>query len=102
MDSQTEKDILRRLTIVENEIKTLEEKIIQCGINDATITAELQSLRNDFNSLKADVLMTIKDHTDRTWKLIERSWKMIVVLISVIILMVGVKIGPEILKLLSP
>lgn len=101
MENQMRNDILRRLTAVETRIEKLENQIVQYGIVDATLTAELKSLKTDFTNLKAEVLEVIKNQTEKIWDLIYKSWKLIMLLVTIIIALVGVKLAPEILKAIT-
>lgn len=92
MDEQ----VRERFIKVENRMDKMEEELKAQGKTDVAVLEQMKALRNDYASLKADVLLTVKEHTDRTWKLINTTFKVIMVLISIIVAFAGLKLGPEI------
>jgi hypothetical protein len=98
--SEVADDVLHRVHAIEERMDKIEDKLIKQGEADVEMKSDMKAMRNEFNGLKSDVLMTVKDHTDKTWNLINRSWKIIMVLIAIIVLFSGVKMGPEIIKAL--
>lgn len=98
--SEVAGDVLRRVNNIEERMDKMEEKLIVQMETDVEMKADMKAMRTEFTGLKNDVLMTVKDHTDKTWALINRSWKVIMILIAIIVLFSGVKMGPEIIKAL--
>lgn len=98
--SEVAGDVLHRVHAIEERMDKIEDKLIKQGETDVEMKSDLKAMRNEFNGLKSDVLMTVKEHTDKTWNLINRSWKIIMVLIAIIVLFSGIKMGPEIIKAL--
>lgn len=97
---EEDNNVIRRIEKIEVKMERMEEELNRQGRTDAVMHAEFKSLREDFNSLKSDVLLTIKENTDRTWNLINKCLRIIMVLISVVVAVAGIKLGPEILKAL--
>lgn len=93
-------DVLRRVRALEYRVTDLEKKATSREVCDAETKIEIKNLSNEFASLKTDVLSTVKDHTDKTWGLINRGIKVIIALIIVILVVVGIKVGPDLIKLL--
>jgi septal ring factor EnvC (AmiA/AmiB activator) len=96
-----QQDLIRRIDTLEKKVTELEDKVNQQEIVDAEIKGEIKSLSREFESVKTEVLQLVKDHTDRTWKLVDKSWKIIVTLVSIILVVAGVKISPDLLRMLK-
>jgi len=92
------KDVLRRLKAIEDRLTVLEKEVSEHGKTDITVSAEIKSLQKEFDTLRIDVLDTVKGHTDKTWKLIDRMLKIIVGLIIATLVIAGVARGPEVVK----
>lgn len=93
-------ELVRRVSSVEDRIEKLEGKVKKMNVVDVEVKSDIKSLRAEFSNVKNDVLATLQDHNEKTWKLMDKLGKIIVVLLIVILLLVGIKIAPEILKLL--
>lgn len=94
-------DVLRRVRALEYQVVDLNKKMQAGEVCDAETKADIKNLSKDFESLKVDILGTVREHTDKTWKLIDKGLKIIIVLVIFILAIVGVKVGPEILKFLG-
>lgn len=94
-------DILRRLQDMEKRIGLMEDEMKSQAIADIKIITNFESIKEEFDRLRTDILCTIKGHTDNTWKLIHRGVYAIGFLIVVILALVGIKIGPELLNILK-
>ena len=98
--NEQHEDVLRRLNTIEKKLYSIEREIISQDKTDIVISGDLKALREDFISLRADVLTTLKSYTERTWQLVDNSVKLIVVLVVLVVaLTTGLKFGPELLKL---
>jgi len=93
-------ELVRRVSSVEDRIEKLEGKVEKMNVVDVEVKSDIKGLRAEFSNVKNDVLATLQDHNEKTWKLMDKLGKIIVVLLIVILLLVGIKIAPEILKLL--
>ena len=93
-------ELVRRVSSVEDRIEKLEGKVKKMNVVDVEVKSDIKSLRTEFSNVKNDVLATLQDHNEKTWKLMDKLGKIIVVLLIAILLLVGIKIAPEILKLL--
>ena len=93
-------ELVRRVSSVEDRIEKLEGKVEKMNVVDVEVKSDIKSLRAEFSNVKNDVLATLQDHNEKTWKLMDKLGKIIVILLIVILLLVGVKITPEIIKLL--
>lgn len=91
-------DVLHRVQTIEERMDKIEDKIVLHGEANVSIQGDLRAMRNEFTDLKSDVLKTVKEQTDRTWMLIDRGGKVILILITIIVIFSGTKLGPEILK----
>ncbi|MCK9444982.1 MAG: hypothetical protein M0Q14_10710 [Tissierellaceae bacterium] len=94
-------DMLRRIQDMETRINNLEKEMNNQAIADAKIITSFESIKEEFDRLREDVLCTIKGHTDNIWKLIHRGIYAIGFLILVILALVGIKIGPELINILK-
>lgn len=93
-------ELVRRVSSVEDRIEKLEGKVEKMNVVDVEVKSDIKSLKAEFSNVKNDVLATLQDHNEKTWKLMDKLGKIIVILLIVILLLVGVKITPEIIKLL--
>ena len=93
-------ELVRRVSNVEDRIEKLEGKVEKINVVDVGVKSDIKSLKTEFSNVKNDVLATLQDHNEKTWKLTDKLGKIIVVLLIAILLLVGIKIAPEILKLL--
>ena len=93
-------ELVRRVSSVEDRIEKLEGKVEKMNVVDVEVKSDIKSLKAEFSNVKNDVLATLQDHNEKTWKLMDKLGKIIVILLIVILLLVGVKIAPEIIKLL--
>lgn len=93
-------DVLRRLEKIEGRLDQIDRVINEQGKTDAVMDSEFKALRNEFASLKSEVVITIKDHTERTWELMHKCFRVIMVLISIIVAFAGIKLGPDIIQAL--
>lgn len=94
-------EAIRRIEGVEKRLDKIEQEITEQSKTDLMLKSELQAVRSEFFSMKEDVLSTIRDHTNKTWSLIEKGGKIIMWLIIVIVALAGLKLGPEIIKSLT-
>lgn len=94
-------EAIRRIEGVEKRLDKIEQEITEQSKTDLMLKSELQAVRSEFFSMKEDVLSTIRDHTNKTWSLIEKGGKIIIWLIIVIVALAGLKLGPEIIKSLT-
>ena len=93
-------ELVQRVSSVEVRIEKLEGKVEKMNVVDMEVKSDIKSLRTEFSNVKNDVLATLQDHNEKTWKLMDKLGKIIVVLLIVILALVGIKIAPEIMKLL--
>jgi len=93
-------ELVRRVSNVEDRIEKLEGKVEKLNAVDVEVKSDIKSLKTEFSNVKNDVLATLQGHNEKTWKLMDKLGKIIVVLLIAILLLVGIKIAPEILKLL--
>ena len=97
-------EVLRRVDRIETRVDNIERTLESMALKDEAHTAtayEVKALKKEVSQLKEEILVTIKDHTDRTWQLIQAGQKLIIALIIAILLIVGIKIGPDILGILG-
>lgn len=94
-------NILDRLKKVEDKVEILEKQVAEQDKQDTKITMEIAGLKKEFNVLREDIMETIKSYTDNTWDLINKTIKVIAFLIIAILVVVGIKLGPEVIGLLS-
>ena len=92
-------DVLRRIKCVEDRLTKLEDRVNTQEVVDMEVRGEIVALHKEFTNLKIDVISTLKDHTDRTWGLMNKMGKVIIILIIIITIFAGIRLGPEILKL---
>ena len=96
--------ILRRVDRIEARVENIEKTISAFAENDKVHTAtayEVKALKKEVGQLKEEILVTIKEHTDKTWELINSEQKFIKILIFIILVMTGVRLGPDILSFLG-
>ena len=93
-------ELVRRVSSVEDRIEKLEGKVEKMNVVDVGVKSDIKSLRTEFSNVKNDVLTTLQDHNEKTWKLMDKLGKIVVVLLIAILALVGIKIAPEIMKLL--
>lgn len=97
--NEQHEDVLRRLDIIERRIYKAEKAIAEQDKADLQVSMEMHALRQDFISLRGDVLETLKTYTERTWQLVDGSVKLIVILVILVVaITTGLKFGPELLK----
>lgn len=89
----------RRVTGLEDKVSRIDDKLVTETLNKVELQQDIKHLKDEFANLKADVLSSIKGYTDNTWKLMDKQWKVIIMLIIVLIALVGVRFGPEIIKM---
>lgn len=92
---------LNSLKKVEDRLEQLEKAMHEKDVAAAITEQQIQGLKQDFADLKCDVLTALKLQNERTFGLIEKGIKIIIGLIVFIMLLSGVKIMPELLKLLG-
>lgn len=98
--SEVAGDMMYRINFLSDRLDKIEAQMTNTHECNIALRSEVRAMREEFSSLKTDVLITVQDHTDKTWKLINNAWRIITVLIGIIILFSGVKMGPELLKAL--
>lgn len=101
MNDQAMNDIKYRVENLEKEVKRMNDTISDHGIVDATMAANFKSLETQFIDIKQDVISTLNQHSQRTWDLINKGIKVICVLVGIVCTLAGVKLLPEIIKLLG-
>lgn len=90
-------DILRRLKCVEERLDKVEDRVSAQEVVDVGIKTDVKAMRNEFSLLRDDVLKVVSNHTDETWKLMNKGLKLIIVLIIVIVSLAGIKMLPELI-----
>lgn len=92
-------NILRRIDTLENQLGLIEVQLNNKDVKDSVLQEKFLSLEYQFTSMKTEVITTLNLHAEKTWSLIYKGMKIIIILVSIVCLMAGVKVLPEILKL---
>lgn len=97
-------DVSRRIGCIEEDVKELKIAVQNIKLenkNFDTIELKIDNVEEGFKSLKKELTQIVSANTEKTWQLIYKGVKIIIALVVCIIVLSGVKLTPEILKLLS-
>lgn len=94
-------ELSQKVAKLEGEVVEIHKKLNEQGITDVKITENIKALESQVINIKQDVIKTLDDHSKKTWELIDKGIKVICVLVSVISIMAGVKLLPDIFKILG-
>lgn len=90
-----------KLKSMEKSIAVLNKEMHEREKVDIVVQAELENLSESLNSFKTEMTGIMLKQNERIWGLIKTGAITIIVLIVCILAIVGVKVTPEILKLLG-
>ena len=99
-DCVLHEDVLRRLGWLEVKVEDLERCTSVQAVVDAEIARDIKALSSEVKILRTETLATIKEHTEQIWNLINRGVKIIIGLVVIITVLAGVRVGPDIIKML--
>lgn len=105
-------DVLRRVEKIEEDNKEkfrqIEEAInglVTCGaerdVRIEGIKGLVQSIDSKLLDFKSEVVSIVSENTKNTWGLINHSIKIIMVLVLIIVTFSGVKMYPELFKIIG-
>lgn len=95
------RELSQKVSRLEKQVDEIKKTVDQHGITDVKLEQKLQGLEHQVLSIKQDVITTLNEHSQKTWELINKGIKVICVLVAVICLMAGVKLLPDIFKVLG-
>ena len=93
--------IWEKLKSMEKSIRVLEREMHEREKVDIVVQNELNNLNESLNSFKTEMSGIMLKQNERVWALIKSFTIVIIVLILFILAVVGVEIGPQVLKLLG-
>ncbi len=97
-------DVARRIMCIEEDVKELRDAVQDIRLehkNFDTIDLKIDNVEKGFSNLREELTQIISVNTDRTWQLIYKGVKVIIALVACIIILAGVKLTPEIMKLFT-
>lgn len=100
MDSQYH-TLSEKVSTLEKQVNEIKTTLNKHDANDIRLEEKLQGLEHQVESIKHDVITTLNEHSQQTWQLIHQGIRVICILVGVICAMAGVKLLPEIFKLLG-
>lgn len=95
------KELSQKVERLEKQVYEIKTTLEKQGIADVRLEEKLRGLEHQVISIKQDVISTLNEHSAKTWDLINKGIKVICILVGIICLMAGVKLLPDILKLLG-
>lgn len=90
-----------KLKSMEKSIRVLEQEMHEREKVDIVVQNELNNLNESLNSFKTEMSGIMLKQNERVWGLIKSFTIVIIILILFILTVVGVEIGPQVLKLLG-
>lgn len=93
--------IWEKLKSMEKSIRVLEQEMHEREKVDIVVQNELNNLNESLNSFKTEMSGIMLKQNERVWGLIKSFTIVIIILILFILTVVGVEIGPQVLKLLG-
>lgn len=93
--------IWEKLKSMEKSIRVLEREMHEREKVDIVVQNELNNLNESLNSFKTEMSGIMLKQNERVWGLIKSFTIVIIILILFILTVVGVEIGPQVLKLLG-
>lgn len=90
-----------KLKSMEKSIRVLEHEMHEREKVDIVVQNELNNLNESLNSFKTEMSGIMLKQNERVWGLIKSFTIVIIILILFILTVVGVEIGPQVLKLLG-
>lgn len=90
-----------KLKSMEKSIRVLEQEMHEREKVDIVVQNELNNLNESLNSFKTEMSSIMLKQNERVWGLIKSFTIVIIILILFILTVVGVEIGPQVLKLLG-
>lgn len=97
----TQGPIWDKLKSMEKSIRVLEKEMHEREKVDIIVQNELNNLNESLNSFKTEMSSIMLKQNERVWMLIKSFTIVIMVLIVFILAVVGIEIGPQVLKLLG-
>ena len=97
----TQEPIWDKLKSMEKSIRVLEQEMHEREKVDIVVQNELNNLNESLNSFKTEMSGIMLKQNERVWGLIKSFTIVIIILILFILTVVGVEIGPQVLKLLG-
>ena len=81
---------LRRIEILEDEVKELKEQVRKMELTDVQILADMRNIDSNVTSMKTEIVSVVEGHNTKLFKLIGS-------LIVVIMILIGVSFDSEVL-----
>ncbi len=95
------KQLSEKVDNLEKQVDEIKETLNGHSLADARFDEQLKSIRTQVLDIKQDVINTLNEHSEKTWKLIEKGTRVICALVAIICTMAGVKLLPDVLKILT-
>lgn len=95
------KELAKKVDKLESQVDEIKDTLDEHSLTDVRLEEQLKGIKTEFLNIKQDVITTLNDHSQKTWKLIDKGIKIICILVGIICTMAGVKLLPEVLKILT-
>lgn len=92
-------EVIKRLDDMDTRLDKLEKALQEQELADVRFEEQFKSMKQEFVNLREDVLITVREHSSQTWKLINKGLKIIIILVVVIVTLAGVKLSSDLLTL---